>query len=99
MKRKPEKYNKFKLKYCVACGHSGSFYPLDIDHVITFKSHPELANDPRNCLTLCRACHTSKGQKGLSYIVDNSATVKRWLLSHGWYFDEFLKKWRLDKIE
>lgn len=98
MKRSPKLYNKFKLSYCLSCGHNGSFYPLDIDHVITFKSHPELQTNRHNCATLCRRCHQIKGQQGLNYLASNSPTFKIWLDENGWYFDEFLQKWRLELL-
>ena len=96
MKRNPQKYNKFKESFCVACGHNGSFYPLDVDHVITFKSHPELAYTKGNLMTLCRKCHTLKGQKGTDYMANKFPSVKEWLIKNNWYKCELTNKWRLD---
>lgn len=98
VKRKFKEYNNYKESNCRACGHNGYYYPLDIDHVITFKSHPELQADKRNCLTLCRKCHVLKGQKGLSYMAETYSTVRNFLTTHGWYYCELSKKWRLENI-
>lgn len=91
------KYLVYKKSRCEACNHNGSFYPLDIDHVMTRGAHPDLVNNPNNCMTLCRICHQIKGQKGLNYMADTYPSVKEWLISHNWYFEEFLQKWRLHK--
>lgn len=99
MKRNPKKYNQYKETRCKACGHDGSFYPLDIDHVATFKAHPELAYDKRNLLTVCRKCHVLKGQKGTSYMAEAYPAVRNFLIANGWYYCELSKKWRLENIK
>lgn len=95
MKRNPAAYNKYKKARCEACGHDGSFHPLDIDHVLTYKAHPELAEDPKNLMTLCRLCHSVKGNKGVAFMSERFPSVKSWLISNGWYICELTNKWRL----
>lgn len=45
---------------CVLCGTPG---PLEIDHVLPVRSHPELGFDPANLQTLCPSCHGRKTQQ------------------------------------
>lgn len=90
-------YNKFKKEYCEACGTDGSFYPLDIDHLLPQKSRPELINEEANCITLCRAHHTMKGMKGLGYMANTYPRVKKFLIENGWEFCELSNKWRYFK--
>jgi 5-methylcytosine-specific restriction endonuclease McrA len=99
MKRNHKEYNKHKKSNCQACGHSGSFYPLDIDHVLTYKAHPELQIEPRNLLTLCRKCHVLKGQKGLNYMSDNYPGVMSFLKDNGWHRCRLTNKWRLNTLQ
>lgn len=98
MKRNPKKYNQYKESRCRACSHDGSFYPLDVDHIATFKAHSELAYDKRNLLTLCRRCHVLKGQKGLNYMADTFVGVRYFLITHGWTRCELTNKWRLTTL-
>jgi hypothetical protein len=88
-------YSKFKQKYCLVCGHDGSYHPLDPDHVATQKARPDLIDNPKNIMTLCRLHHTMKGAKGISFMCEKFPVYKQWLLDNGWTFDEFDKKWRL----
>lgn len=87
-------YNKHKKDRCTACGHNGSFYPLEIDHVKTRGSGGN--DDASNCITYCRACHILKGQKGLNYMATKFPSVKEWLISNGWEYNSFLNKWVLN---
>lgn len=90
-------YRQFVESRCVPCGHDGSFYPLDPEHLLTQKAHPELKNDPNVVMTNCRKCHTEKGMKGIVHMANKYPNYKRWLLDHGWEFCEFSKKWRYFK--
>lgn len=80
---------------CEACFHDGSFYPLDYEHVLTRKARPDLENDPRNVMVVCRKCHQEKGSKGISHMANKYPSYHRWLLVNGWEFCELYKKWRL----
>lgn len=95
MKRNPAEYNKYKKSRCEVCGHDGSFHPLDVDHVLTYAAHRELANDPRVLMTVCRSCHTLKGWKGINFMADKFPQYKNWLLMNGYYKCELTGKWRL----
>lgn len=92
MKRKPEKYNKFKKDYCEVCKEAGtSFNPLDIDHVKTFGSGGK--NESWNLMTLCRRHHTEKGAKGISWMAENYPNYKEWLIENGWEVEGLRSKW------
>lgn len=78
--------------YCVCCGHNGSFYPLDYEHTKTKASGG--ANDDSNVSVMCRKCHTEKGMKGISYMANNYPSYHAWLKSNGWFFCNFMRKWR-----
>lgn len=93
--RRPKEYNKHKKESCVACGHTGSFFPLDIDHVKTIGSGG--TNDAYNCMTLCRSCHILKGRQGLKYMADTYSGVYRFLTSNNWAICQLTGKWRHDE--
>jgi len=78
---------------CVPCGHDGSFYPIDREHVLTKKAHPELKDCPQNLMDCCRMCHIEKGMRGVVHMANKYPNYKKWLIDHGWQFNEFLKKW------
>lgn len=82
---------------CEACSHDGSFYPLDAEHVLTRKAHPELENDPRNVMTVCRLHHQEKNNKGISHMANKYPSYKKWLIDNGWEMCGVYKKWRLYK--
>jgi len=42
---------------CVQCGVSGR---LEVDHIQSVSTAPELAYDPNNLQALCRSCHSYK---------------------------------------
>ncbi|RWR14313.1 HNH endonuclease [Paenirhodobacter populi] len=42
---------------CRCCGERRR---LEIDHIKSVRTHPELSFDPRNLQALCGACHTRK---------------------------------------
>jgi 5-methylcytosine-specific restriction endonuclease McrA len=83
--RRTKDYTQFKEKYCVVCGHDGSFYPLDCDHVKTLGSGSK--NEPFNIMTLCRKHHQEKGQKGINYMAKNYVNYMNWLLKNKWEFE------------
>lgn len=91
-----DRYNQFKEKFCVACGHSGDFYPLDIDHIKTRGARKDLINDERNCITLCRKCHTEKHVIGVYTFVKKHKSVKNWMKKKGWEICPVAKKWFLN---
>ena len=41
-----------------ACRNCGSSRRLEVHHVKSVRTAPELAWDPDNCKTLCASCHT-----------------------------------------
>lgn len=86
---------KPKKERCLVCGHDGSYQPLDYEHVLTRGSHPELKDEPRNIMVLCRRCHILKGNKGVKFMADHFPQYKSWLISNGWYICELTNKWRL----
>lgn len=90
-----KEYRNLMEKRCVPCGHNGSFYPLDPEHLYTRKARPELANHPLNIMTVCRKCHVEKGNKGMVHMANKYPNYKAWLIKNGWEFNEFLKKWVL----
>ena len=42
---------------CVQCGQTRR---LEVDHVLSVRTRPDLAYAPTNCQVLCGACHTRK---------------------------------------
>jgi len=86
-----DNYNQYKASNCVACGHNGSIYPLDIDHVKTRGSGG--GNEPFNCMTLCRKCHTLKGAKGISWMANNFLNYKQWLIENNWEYCQLMRRW------
>jgi len=42
---------------CTKCGAKGKKIELHCHHVMPATQNPMLANDPDNCITLCRMCH------------------------------------------
>lgn len=92
MKRKPEKYNKFKKDFCEVCGVAGtSFNPLDVDHVKTFASGGECST--WNLMTLCRIHHIEKGRYGISGMANMYSRYLDWLISNGWELESLRGKW------
>lgn len=87
----PKEYNKHKLSRCVACGHDGSLYPLDIDYTKTRGSGGSDHAD--NCCTLCRKCYTIRGSCGIAGLVRISPNYEEWLIAHGWKRDPW-NRWR-----
>jgi 5-methylcytosine-specific restriction enzyme A len=43
-----------------ACVDCGARKRLEVDHIKTVRSHPELSYNPANCATRCRVCHARK---------------------------------------
>lgn len=89
---KTKPYHQHMKDRCEACSHDGSFYPLDPDHVRTRGSLG--GDDDQNIMTLCRKCHTEKGMKGISYMATKYPNYHAWLKNNGWFFCNFMKKWR-----
>jgi len=89
-------YRKHLKEYCEACGHNGSFYPLDPDHVKTKGSGG--SDEAYNIMTLCRKHHVEKGNKGTSHMAETYPNYKKWLLDNGWVFNNFLNKWIINKV-
>lgn len=78
-------------EYCEVCGHDGSFYPLDPDHVKTRGSGG--SDEAYNIMTLCRKHHQEKGNRPITYMANKYPRYKKWLLDNRWTFDELLNKW------
>lgn len=88
-------YREHLREHCEACGHDGSFYTLDPDHVKTRGSGG--SDEAYNIMTLCRKHHTEKGNKGTSHMAAKYPNYKKWLLDNGWVFNNFLNKWIINK--
>lgn len=73
---------------CTACQRPG---PCDIDHLITRAAGGK--DTPENCWPLCRANHVERHAKGITHMADKYPSCKRWLLAHGWAFDDYRKRW------
>lgn len=78
-------------KYCVCCGHDGSFYPIDREHTKTKGSGG--SDESFNVSYMCRKHHVEKGMKGITYMANKYPSYHRWLVENGWEFSDFLKKW------
>jgi 5-methylcytosine-specific restriction endonuclease McrA len=53
---------------CTKCGAKGKKIELHCHHVMPATQNPMLANDPDNCVTLCKGCHKEIHQtKGCGY--------------------------------
>lgn len=89
MARNPKDYAKFKKDRCVI--GDDCFGPLDPDHVKTLASGGK--NVAQNIMTLCRAHHVEKGQKGIIHMAEKYPQYKKWLLENDWEFDTFRGKW------
>lgn len=50
--------NAKAIGVCAGCGARG--IPLEADHRIALRDHPERAFDASNVQALCHACHTAK---------------------------------------
>lgn len=87
-------YNKFKQERCLVTDSCGSFFTLDIDHVLTQKSYPEFKYEPWNCMTTCRKHHSERHRIGLVSFSIKYPVVNDWLVSNG--FSLVLGKWRRD---
>ena len=53
-------------------------------------------DEPENILEACRAHHIEVHKLGLTTFAEKYPKVKKYLLSKGWYFDDFRRKWRRD---
>lgn len=73
---------------CAACGKTG---PSDPDHISTVGSGGKTSF--QNIWSLCRSCHTKKGQEGLTTFVHRRQHLMLVLFSKGWEFNVFLKRW------
>lgn len=85
---------ELKQKPCSACLKAP---PSDVDHIKTRGSGGD--DTINNCWPLCRKCHTLKGRLGLKEFTIRYPRTKHILFERGWYYDEFLDKWRRDDTE
>ncbi len=58
---------------CVACGARGR---LEVDHIKSVRTHPELAFDLNNLQTLCSSCHTRKTRIECGHTPPHPESVK-----------------------
>lgn len=65
-----------------------------LHHLYTRKSRADLQMKPWNLIPCCQMHHNEFHSKGTSYMAEKYVGVKAWLVSNGWEFDEFMKKWR-----
>lgn len=77
---------------CVICGESGATK----HHIYTQKAHPDKVDFFWNQLPLNHKYHIEVHQIGLNRFAEKYASVYEWLVTHGWYFDPVLHKWRHD---
>lgn len=73
---------------CIICGKLNP----DKHHWKTRKSGG--TDEVHNLMSLCRFHHTEVHKIGASTFSEKYRIVKNWLLSHGWEYNELLKKWR-----
>lgn len=90
-----KEYRKYLKDNCQACGHNGSLFPLDPDHWITRGARPDLLNDERNIITLCRKCHSNKGQIGRRSFIKRFPILINVLENNGFEYDEYMDDWYL----
>ena len=82
-------YNEHLEKFCEACGHSGHFYKLTIDH---FKTRGSGGGDEKEkCITLCIKCHFEKGSMSREDFAEKYPNVRLWLDKNGWEFCDIRK--------
>lgn len=80
-------------KPCQACG-------LDQEdrvcyhHLFTRKVYPEFSELPWNQIPVCQIHHNEFHSKGTFHMANKYPNVKNWLENNGWFYDEFIKKYR-----
>lgn len=84
---------------CIVCRKEGKGM-VTYHHLFTQKVYPEFSHFKWNQIPVCMDHHNLDGQsfhsKGTVYMADNFPAVKKWLLDYGWFFCEFVKKYRRD---
>ena len=89
-------YRQHMTDRCLACGTMGSDYnPLDPAHWLTKGSRPDLRDDPRNIMTLCRNCHMYEQEGNRINFAKKYPSVAKWLKDKGWELDKNFGKWIL----
>lgn len=85
---------KFTAKLpCVCCGENGE-NRVCLHHIYTKKAYPEYKYKAWNLLPVCQKCHNECHAQGTPFMANKYWKVKTWLISNGWEFDEFSRKWR-----
>jgi hypothetical protein len=88
-KKDPKLLKEIGKSSCVACGKPG---PNDCDHILTKGAgHDDSIN---SCWSLCRSCHILKHQIGLNKFILYYTHLSDILISKGWYYENYFKKWR-----
>lgn len=82
-----ELMKSYHSKRCIVCNQVGA----EGHHLITRgASGPD---EVWNLLPLDRKCHTEVHQIGLTKFASKYDFVKKWLLAHGWNFNDVQNKW------
>lgn len=69
------------------CGKNAAYH-----HVKTFGSGGKTV--PYNLIPLCVSHHNDIHARGTNFFASKFPSVKKWLLEHGWEFEEFSQKWK-----
>lgn len=77
---------------CAATGVMGVGI-ITYHHLYTRKSRPDLAEVGWNKIPVCRAAHNEFHNKGTSHMAKKYPSVKKWLETNNWQYDNFLNKW------
>lgn len=69
---------------------------ISYHHIFTRKVYPEFQDMEWNKISLCdKNCHVPGAhQKGMVFMANKYPSVKKWMIEHGWFFCEFVGKWR-----
>lgn len=84
-------------KPCIVCNETG-INKVCYHHLLTKKAHPELKSDERVLISVCQKHHSQFHNKGTSYMAETYPAIRNFLITHGWYYCQLSKKWRLEKI-
>lgn len=73
------------------CDVCWKYPPNDPDHICTRGAKGN--DEESNLWTLCRCCHTERHAIGLTTFVNYHLHLQHILLSKGWYYEDYLKRW------
>ena len=82
----------FKADKCLICDENREGY-VCFHHLKTRKAYPEFTNEAWNLMPLCKFCHATIHNNGLSFVANKYDSVMKWLYINNWDYNKYYGRW------